>query len=114
MRVSALKPEDNASVVAEITLIIIAAAKPVPKPRQHIVDLGSPDSDRFCQRYVQTSADHETPGVIAGTQARGAAGLAGLPQIAVSIGMGAPEKRFDKRFPVLVAEFENGSHVVGK
>lgn len=45
---SMLEPEHNSCVIAEIALVIIAATETVPKPSEHKIELGRPDSDRFC------------------------------------------------------------------
>lgn len=62
---SQLEPENDARVVAEVALVVVAASKTVAKASQKKINLRRPNGDRFAQRDVESSTNDEIKGIVA-------------------------------------------------
>ena len=82
---SQLEAKNDASVVPEVALVVIAASKGVAKPSQHEIKLHRSDGNGFAQGDVESSANHEIPRIIAWIRGGHAGGLTSLEQILVAI-----------------------------
>ena len=82
---SQLEAKNDASVVPEVTLVVIPARKGVAKPSQHEIKLHRSDGNGFVQGDVESSANHEIPRIIAWSLCGHAGGLTSLEQILVGV-----------------------------
>lgn len=62
---SELEPENDASVVSEVTLVVITLSKIIAEAGQYIINLRHPNGDGFAQRDVQSSANDEVKSIVA-------------------------------------------------
>ena len=112
-----LEPDHNTAVVAEVTLIVVALSKVVAEPSQYKIKLRRANSEVLSQGNIETSANHEIPGIVARVIRKGASTRIHanvMEQVVVGIGVGAAKECFHKGFPMLSAVFENRTHVVGE
>ena len=100
-----LEPENDARVVAEVALVVVAFGKIVAEASQKKVNLRRPNSDGFAQGDVEPSANEEIKGIVARGVRTSAISLAGLEEIAVTVRMSTAKQRFHERFKVLRAIF---------
>ena len=59
-----LVPENDAGVVAAVTLVCVAMGEVVAEPGQHKIKLRRPDCNGFAQRNIESPADDEIEGVV--------------------------------------------------
>jgi hypothetical protein len=111
-----LEPESNASLVPEVTLIVVTMRKGIAKAGQHVVKLHWPDGDVFVDRYVDTSANDEIKRIVARRLAGHDTALnsAILVKIPVKIAVSSSEKSFSKRLEVGHAVFKDRANIVGE
>ena len=62
-----LEAKNDASVVPEVALVVIASRKGVAEPSQHEIKLRRPDGDGFAQWDVDASANDEIKSIVART-----------------------------------------------
>lgn len=67
---SLLEPENDACVVPEVALVVIAAAKTVSEPGEKKIKFRRPNCDRFAKWDVNSSANDEIPRIV--VRSRGA------------------------------------------
>lgn len=65
---SQLETENDASVVPEIALVIVAAGKAVPKPGEDVIKFRRPNGDGFAQWDIDSSPNDEIPCIVARSQ----------------------------------------------
>jgi hypothetical protein len=109
-----LEPENDATLVAEITLVLVAVCESIVKASEHEIELCRPDSNRFGHWNIDASTQDEGEGIIAWIRRTSARALASLCQICESIGMGTAEHRFYKGLEMLGAVFQNGAYILGE
>ena len=111
---SELKPENDASEVAEVTLVVIAPSIRVSEASQHKIKLSWPNGDRFAQGDVDSSANDEVPGIVAGVSDRRAGACTHSLHISVSIRMGSAKLRVYEGLEVFRTILQDWANVIGK
>ena len=111
---SFLEPENDAGVISKIALVIVTACKVIAKSGQNKINLRRADSDIFCHRNIDPSADDEVPCIIAGVIGGDAVQLACLSQILVHVGVSASKESFYKRLEMRGAVFNDWTDVIGE
>ena len=98
---SQLEPENDARVVAEVALVVVASGKVVAEASQNKVNFRRPNGDGFGQGYVESSTNDEIKGIVARGMRADASSLASGKEIAVTVRMSTAKQRFYERFKVL-------------
>ena len=62
---SLLEADHDATVIAEVTLIVVAPSESVAEPGQHKIKLCWPDGNVFGQGDIETSTNHKIPRIVA-------------------------------------------------
>ena len=88
---SQLEPENNASVVTEVALVLIALGKVIAEASQHKIKLRRPDREVVANGNIEAPANDEIESII-GRGMRGGASTRAhanvMEEIVVSIGVG--------------------------
>jgi hypothetical protein len=90
-----LKREDDAGLIPEITLVIVAMSEGVAKAREYLINFCYPNGDGLVNRDVETPSNEKVKGVIA-RAFRDDAFRTILNQIPGNIRMGAAKHGFQK------------------
>src|SRR5271156_3758198 len=108
---SRLEAKYDASLYAEIALIVVTARERIAEAREDIVCLHRPDGDGFSDRNVQAATNDEIKRIVRG---RTDATAAHIANVYVRVGMGAAEHRLGERLDMRDAEFNLGTYVVSE
>ena len=111
---SQLEAENDACVVPEVALVVIARGEGAVEAGQHEIKLCRSDGNGFGQRDVDSSTNDEIKSIVARACNSRAAGLASLEQVSVNIRVGSAEQRLYEGLKVLRPIFQDGTDVVGK
>src|SRR5579862_1538004 len=85
MESSRLKPELNARLIAEVTLVLVSRGKSVAKPGKYVIGLDGSKGDGMRERNVDAATDHEVECIVA--RIVDCAPCKCLTQVAIETGM---------------------------
>src|SRR5258706_4950706 len=108
-----LKPKNDSGLVAEVALVVVAACEIIAETSQHIIDLCRSDRNVRTNLNVNSSANDEVKGIVAGTFRYDAAYTI-VEYVSIKIRMGSAKQSFDERRDGPSVELDLWTHVVGE
>src|SRR5271156_2748807 len=108
---SRLEAKYDASLYAEIALIVVTARERIAEARENVVGFHRPDGDGFSDRNVHAATDDEIKRIVRG---RTDATAAHIANVYVCVGMGAAKHRLRERLDMRDPEFNLGTYVVSE